>query len=177
MQEPLVVHVNEQDHVLGFYPKMYVHEHGILHRAVSVLIFNSKDEWLLQKRANSKYHSGGLWTNSCCSHPYPDEDVKVAAERRLVEEMGMQVELEKHFDFIYKKELDKGLTEHEFDHVFVGFSDSIPTLNKEEADDFTYLSSKELELSLEIEPEAFTEWFRILFPIANKKIKLFKKVI
>ena len=120
MEEPLVVHVNSNDEVLGFYPKMLVHEKAMLHRAVSILIFNSKGEWLLQKRAKSKYHSGGLWTNACCSHPYPKEDVKVAAERRLVEEMGMTVELEKSFDFIYKKELNKGLTEHEFDHVFIG---------------------------------------------------------
>jgi isopentenyl-diphosphate delta-isomerase len=177
MQEPLVVHVNEQDEALGFYPKMHVHEHGLLHRAVSILIFNSNGEWLLQKRANSKYHSGGLWTNTCCSHPYPHEDVKDAAERRLEEEMGMQVPLEKQFEFIYKKVLNKGLTEHEFDHVFIGFSDVIPVLNKNEADDYTYLSSQELEVSMKIEPEAFTAWFKILFPIAQEKIKLLKKAI
>ena len=175
MEEPLVVHVNNSDEVLGFYPKMFVHEKAMLHRAVSILIFNSKGEWLLQKRAKSKYHSGGLWTNACCSHPYPKEDVKVAAERRLVEEMGMTVELEKSFDFIYKKELDKGLTEHEFDHVFIGSSDLLPKLNSEEAEDWTYLSLEELELSIKIEPESYTEWFKILFPIA--KVKILKEAI
>ena len=115
MKEPMVVHVNEKDEVLGYYPKMYVHEKAMLHRAVSVLIFNSNGEWLMQKRASIKYHSGGLWTNTACSHPYPEEDIKVAAERRLMEEMGMKVDLTKSFDFIYKKELDQGLTEYEFD--------------------------------------------------------------
>ena len=177
MTDPLVVHVNSSDEVLGFYPKMLVHEKAMLHRAVSVLIFNLKGEWLLQKRANSKYHSGGLWTNSCCSHPYPKEDVKIAAERRLIEEMGMSVKSEKAFDFIYKKELDKGLTEHEFDHVFIGYSDLLPVLNYEEAEDWAYLTSEELEFSIKIEPESFTEWFKILFPIANKKVKMFKEVI
>jgi len=177
MEEPLVVHVNSHDEALGFYPKMFVHEKAMLHRAVSILIFNSKREWLLQKRAQSKYHSGGLWTNSCCSHPYPEEDVKNAAERRLKEEMGMTVELEKSFDFIYKKELDKGLTEHEFDHVFIGYSDASPTLNHQEAEDWTYLTSQEIELSMKIEPESYTEWFKILFPIANKKVKILKEAI
>ncbi len=177
MEEPLLVHVNENDEVLGFYPKMYVHEEAMLHRAVSVLIFNSKGEWLLQRRAKSKYHSGGLWTNTACSHPYPNENVKQAAERRLLEEMGMNVSLEKSFDFIYKKELDKGLTEHEFDHVFVGYSDAFPILNLEEADDWTYLSTEELEVSMKIEPEAYTEWFKILFPIAADKLKILKEAI
>ncbi len=177
MEEPLVVHVNENDEVLGFYPKMYVHEEAMLHRAVSVLIFNSKGEWLLQRRAKSKYHSGGLWTNTACSHPYPNENVKTAAERRLLEEMGMNVSLEKSFDFIYKKELDKGLTEHEFDHVFVGYSDAFPTLNLEEAEDWTYLSTEELEVSMKIEPEAYTEWFKIFVPIAAYKLKILKEAI
>ena len=177
MKEQLVVHVNSCDEVLGFYPKMLVHQKAMLHRAVSVLIFNSKGEWLLQKRAKTKYHSGSLWTNSCCSHPYPNEDVKVAAERRLTEEMGMSVELEKSFDFIYKQELDKGLTEHEFDHVFIGYSDVLPVLNYEEAEDWAYLTSEELTLSMKIEPESFTAWFKILFPIANKKVKILKEAI
>lgn len=177
MEEPLVVHVNEKDEVLGFYPKLYVHEEAMLHRAVSVLVFNSNGEWLIQRRAISKYHSGGLWTNTCCSHPYPNENIKQAAERRLIEEMGMKVELEKSFDFIYKKELDQGLTEHEFDHVFVGYSDDIPVLNPDEADDWTYLSTHELELSLKIEPEAYTEWFKILFPVAANKINILKEAV
>ena len=171
MTDSLVIHVNTQDQVLGFYPKMFVHEKAMLHRAVSVLIFNSKGEWLLQKRAKTKYHSGGLWTNTCCSHPLPDEDTKVATERRIIEEMGIQVKLQKSFDFIYEKELDKGLTEHEFDHVFVGYSDLLPTLNHNEADDWAYLTPEELFLSIQIEPEAYTEWFKILVPIANKKVR------
>jgi isopentenyl-diphosphate delta-isomerase len=177
MNESLVVHVNAQDEVLGFYPKMMVHEKAMLHRAVSVLIFNSRGDWLLQKRAKSKYHSGGLWTNTCCSHPYPNEDVKVAAERRLVEEMGLHVELIKSFDFVYKKELNKGLTEHEFDHVFVGYSDKFPKLNIDEAEDWAYLTYEELLLNIKSEPESYTEWFKILFPIAHNKLKRLKKVI
>ena len=98
-------------------------------------------------------------------------------EKRLKEEMGMTVELEKSFDFIYKKELDKGLTEHEFDHVFIGYSDALPTLNRQEAEDWTYLTSQEIELSMKIEPESYTEWFKILFPIANKKVKILKEAI
>ncbi|MBI33741.1 MAG: isopentenyl-diphosphate Delta-isomerase [Flavobacteriales bacterium] len=177
MKESLVIHVNEFDEVLGFYPKLLVHEKAMLHRAVSVLIFNSKGEWLLQKRAETKYHSGGLWTNTCCTHPYPEEDIKFAAERRLIEEMGMRVKLEKSFDFIYNKKLDKGLTEHEFDHVFIGYSDSLPELNPEEAEDWTYLTTDELELSMKIEPESYTEWFKILFLEARKKVKILKKAI
>jgi isopentenyl-diphosphate delta-isomerase len=177
MNESLVVHVNAHDEVLGFYPKMMVHEKAMLHRAVSVLIFNSKGDWLLQKRAKSKYHSGGLWTNTCCSHPYPNEDIKVAAERRLTEEMGMHLELKKSFDFVYKKELNKGLTEHEFDHVFVGYSDELPKLNTDEAEDWAYLTSEELLLNINVEPESYTEWFKILFPLAEKKFKRLKKVI
>lgn len=174
MKEPLVVHVNEKDEVLGFFPKMYVHEHALLHRAVSVLIFNSKGEWLMQKRASHKYHSGGMWTNTCCSHPYPDENVKDAAERRLVEEMGMECDLRKVFDFVYKSELDNGLTEHEFDHVFVGFCDEFPSINPEEAEDWGYLSTEELEISMKIEPDHYTEWFKILFPKVMENLELLK---
>lgn len=174
MSEPLVVHVNEKDEVLGFYPKMFVHEKSMLHRAVSVLIFNSKGEWLIQKRASHKYHSGGLWTNTCCSHPYPNEDVKTAAERRLVEEMGMSCELNKVFDFIYKSELDSGLTEYEFDHVFTGYTDEFPKLNPEEAEDWGYLSTEELLLSMKIEPQNYTEWFKILLPKALEEIEILR---
>lgn len=174
MSEPLVVHVNEKDEVLGFYPKMVVHEKSMLHRAVSVLIFNSKGEWLIQKRAAHKYHSGGLWTNTCCSHPYPNEDVKTAAERRLVEEMGMHCELEKVFDFIYKSALDNELTEYEFDHVFTGYTDDLPKLNPEEADDWEYLSTEELLLSMKIEPQNYTEWFKILLPKALEEIEILR---
>jgi len=115
-----VVLVDELDKELGVMEKMQAHSLGLLHRAFSVFIFNDKNELLLQRRAKSKYHSGGLWSNTCCTHPRQGESIVAAAERRLVEEMGFTTNLDKAFDFIYHKSLDQGLIEHEFDHVFIG---------------------------------------------------------
>jgi len=115
-----VVLVNELDHEIGLMEKMEAHEKALLHRAFSVFVFNAKGELLLQQRAFEKYHSGGLWTNTCCSHPRPNETVLDAANRRLMEEMGFQTPLQKVFDFIYQAAFSNGLTEHEFDHVFIG---------------------------------------------------------
>ena len=116
-----VILVNEQDEQTGVMEKMEAHQKALLHRAFSVFIFNDKGELLLQQRASDKYHSGGLWTNTCCSHPNPDEETITAAQRRLKEEMGFTTKLSKAFDFIYKSEFSNGLTEHEFDHVFTGY--------------------------------------------------------
>ena len=162
MIDPMVIHVDENDTVIGLVPKLEAHEKGLLHRAVSVLLFNSKGEWLLQKRADEKYHSGGLWSNSCCSHPYPNEDVKDAAERRMREEMGMNCSLTKMFAFTYYAELDNDLTEYEIDHLFIGISDDLPVLNKDEVSDFRYISSQELKNEISSNPEQFTEWFKII---------------
>jgi len=130
-----VILVNEQDQPVGTMEKMEVHQKALLHRAFSVFLFNDRGEMLLHKRADSKYHSGGLWTNACCSHPRPGEDTRSAAEKRLQEEMGIVTPLTKAFDFIYKASFDNGLTEHEFDHVFTGtyqgsIDPSIPTRRK-----------------------------------------------
>ena len=125
MPEEKVILVDKNDNQVGLMPKLEAHEKGVLHRAFSIFIFNSKYELLLQKRASSKYHSGGLWTNTCCSHPREGEDTLDAANRRLDEEMGIKTSLRKVYDFIYKAELDNQLTEHEFDHVFYGVFDNI----------------------------------------------------
>lgn len=164
MQETQLVLVNEIDEPQGLMEKMEAHRKGLLHRAFSVFVFNEDGEMLLQKRALSKYHSGGLWTNTCCSHPYPGETNHQAATRRLMEEMGFETDLEKIFDFVYRKELDNELTEHEFDHVFVGQYNGPIQPNPEEVCEFTYLSMDEIASRMEQHPEEFTVWFQIAFP-------------
>lgn len=158
-----VVLVDENDNVLGTMPKMEAHEKGILHRAFSVFVFNNKNELMLQQRALHKYHSGGLWTNTCCSHPRHNETYLQAAHRRMEEEMGFDCELEHAFPFIYKAELDHGLTEHELDHVFIGYSEEVPKLNKEEVHAFRYVSLDQLEKEMNDQPELYTEWFKIIY--------------
>ncbi len=164
MQEDVkVVLVDEQDEEIGVMGKLQAHVEGRLHRAVSVFLFNEHQQMLLQQRAPSKYHSGGLWSNTCCSHPYPGEKVLDAAQRRLREEMGISCELRKVLDFIYKVSLDQGLTEHEFDHVFVGQFNGEPQLNLEEASNWKWIGIEELERSIEESPESYTTWFKIIF--------------
>lgn len=142
---------------------MQAHREGKLHRAISVFIFNSKGELLLQQRAARKYHSSLLWTNTCCSHPYPGETTIDAANRRLRQEMGMSCPLTEAFSFIYRAELDNNLTEHELDHVFVGQCDDVPVLNTEEAESWKYSSIPDLEKEIAAHPGQFTEWFKICF--------------
>jgi isopentenyl-diphosphate delta-isomerase len=144
--------------------KMEAHQKAVLHRAFSVFIFNSRGEMLLQQRALHKYHSGGLWTNACCSHPYPGEDTRQAAQRRLAEEMGFTTPLEKAFDFTYKAAFDNGLTEHEFDHVFTGLYDGPVKPHKEEVSDYCYKPVDEIVESLQTHPDKYTAWFHIAFP-------------
>jgi len=156
--------VNEQDVAIGIMEKMEAHEKALLHRAFSVFVFNSNGELLLQKRAIEKYHCGGLWTNTCCSHPRPLEDTLQAANRRLQEEMGFATPLKKIFDFIYKAPFSNGLTEFEFDHVFVGYHDGPVQINTAEASDYQYLSVEEIQTLLETTPDQFTPWFQIAFP-------------
>ena len=132
MAEEKVILVNNNDTPIGLMEKMEAHEKALLHRAFSVFVFNKNDELMLQQRALSKYHSPGLWTNTCCSHPRVDEPVIDAGRRRLMEEMGFDCEIEKIFDFIYKAELDQGLTEHEFDHVLFGRYNENPEINPKE---------------------------------------------
>jgi isopentenyl-diphosphate delta-isomerase len=159
-----VILVNEKDAPTGVLEKMEAHEKGLLHRAFSIFIFNSRGEMLLQQRALNKYHSGGLWTNACCSHPLPGEVTLIAAQRRLQEEMGFNVPLEKVFDFIYKCEFDNGLTEHEFDHVWAGEYDGGVLFNQEEVMDVCYKRMQELGESLITHPQKYTAWFHLAFP-------------
>lgn len=155
-----VVLVDQNDEPVGVGEKLSVHLEGKLHRAFSVFIFNSQGQMLLQRRGVRKYHSGGLWTNTCCSHPRPGEAVLDAAQRRLFEEMGIACELEKVFDFIYEAKLDQDLIEHEFDHVFFGHFDGEPKLNLEEASDYKWVDMETLMQEVESHPERFTVWFQ-----------------
>lgn len=166
-----VVLVNEQDVAIGRMEKMEAHEKGLLHRAFSIFIFNSKGEMLLHQRATEKYHSGGLWTNTCCSHPKVNESLQAATNRRLQEEMGLSCIMEKVFQFIYRAELDQGLTEHELDHVFVGISDDEPIPNPHEVASFRYASLEAIDHDLKTQPERFTEWFKICYPRVAQLIR------
>lgn len=163
MIEEEVILVDEQDRVQGTAGKMEAHEQALLHRAFSVFVFNRKGEMLLQQRALHKYHSGGLWTNTCCSHPRPGEDTRLAAERRLQEEMGFVLPLQKVFDFIYKADFDNGLTEYEFDHVFVAEYEGPVNINPEEVMEFEYRPVDAIARDLQSNPERYTTWFRLAF--------------
>lgn len=158
-----VVLVDESDREIGVMEKMEAHEKALLHRAFSVFIFDTAGRMLLQRRALSKYHSGGLWTNTCCSHPGPGETVKAAAERRLSEELGFSTELKKAFDFIYRADFDNGLTEYEFDHVFTGVYNGEPVPNPEEVLEVCWMSMDEVRADLTARPDVYTEWFKIAF--------------
>lgn len=158
-----VVLVNENDEQLGLMEKQQAHVAGLLHRAFSVFVFNSNGETLLQKRAEGKYHSPGLWTNTCCSHPRENETYKEAAHRRVKEEMGFECELEEKFHFIYKAKLDNDLYEHELDHVFVGNFEGEILINEEEVSDFKWISMEELISDIDSNPEKYTAWFKIIF--------------
>lgn len=155
--------VDANDLEIGHIEKMKAHQLGVLHRAFSVFILNTDGDILLQKRASSKYHSGGLWSNTCCSHPRPYENTEDAAHRRLMEEMGMEIELTPAFSFRYKSFLDNGLIEHELDHVFIGVSNELPIPNPEEVEDYSYVSPSLLSLAMEKNPEDYTEWLKICF--------------
>ena len=163
LMEEQVILVNEKDEPIGLMGKMEAHEKGLLHRAFSVFIFNSKQEVLLQQRAACKYHSPNLWTNTCCSHPRAGETNQQAGERRLQEEMGLQVPLREVFSFIYKAPFDNGLTEHEYDHVLVGYSDAQPQINPEEVASWKWLSLEAIKEDILQAPEQYTAWFKIIF--------------
>jgi len=159
-----VILVDAGDNPTGSLEKMQAHQQGLLHRAFSIFIFNAKGEMLLQQRALNKYHSGGLWTNACCSHPLPGESTEAAARRRLKEELGFETPIQKIFDFLYKAEMGNGLTEHEFDHVFAGEYDGKIVLNREEAMDYCYKSMEDIRYNLGSHPQKYTAWFHIAFP-------------
>lgn len=167
-----VILVDENDHMTGTMEKMAVHRMARLHRAISVFIFNGKGEMLLQKRAASKYHCGGKWTNTCCSHPRPGELTADAAMRRLQEEMGLQCELEHIFSFIYHAAFDNGLYEHEYDHVFIGTTDKVPAPNPQEVEGFAYIGPEEVDRDIFQNPQKFTPWFKICFERVMEHFKI-----
>lgn len=157
-----VILVNEQDEPVGVMDKLEAHEKGLLHRAFSVFIFNSKGELLLQQRALSKYHSPGLWTNTCCSHPRAGEENAEAAHRRLKEEMGFDCELEYKGSLIYKVQFGNGLFEHELDHVFTGVFDGIPQINPDEVASFRWITLQNLKNEIEKDSSYFTHWLQLI---------------
>ena len=159
-----VILVDERDREVGTEDKERAHREGRLHRAFSVFVFNSRGEMLLQRRARGKYHSAGLWTNTCCSHPRPGESVEAAARRRLREEMGMECELHGAFPFVYRAELDGGMTEHEYDHVLVGECDRDPVPDADEVEEWAWADPEALRSRVEEDPESYTYWFRIALP-------------
>jgi len=166
-----VILVNKNNQPLGTMEKMEAHERGELHRAFSVFVFNSEGQMLLQKRADEKYHSSGLWSNTVCSHPRTGETVSEAAHRRLMEEMGFDCEIENAFSFVYKADVGEGLMEHEFDHVFMGTCDLMPNPNPEEVGEWKYIWPGELYADIESHPEDYTVWFKI----AIKELKRYLK--
>ncbi|MBL6447992.1 isopentenyl-diphosphate Delta-isomerase [Fulvivirga sp. 29W222] len=167
-----VVLVDSQDREIGRMEKLEAHKKGLLHRAFSILIFNSRGELLIHKRDVNKYHSGGLWTNTCCSHPRPSEPLHEAAKRRLMEEMGIDLQPEYLYKFIYKTPLDNQLIEHELDHIFTGIFDGKPVINRDEVEDWKYIDLKSLKADMEINADNYTHWFKIIIDNITPHIKL-----
>lgn len=163
MTEEKVILVNERDEQIGLMPKLEAHEKAELHRAFSIFILNSKNEVMLQQRASQKYHSPLLWTNTCCSHQREGESNIQAGNRRLMEEMGFSTELKELFHFIYKAPFDNGLTEHELDHVMVGYFDGEPVINSEEVENWKWMDIDAIKDDMQVHPEKYTVWFKIIF--------------
>ena len=161
MNKEYVILVNEQDNDIGVMEKLLAHQEGLLHRAFSIFIFNEKGELLLQQRALSKYHSAGLWTNTCCSHPRPNETIKDAANRRLFEEMGMSCDLKIISNFIYKTPFENGLTEHELDYVLTGITNQNPHINKDEVENYKWMAIEDIKKNIISCPDLYTSWFKI----------------
>jgi isopentenyl-diphosphate delta-isomerase len=168
-----VILVDENDNEIGTVEKLEAHKSARLHRAFSVFIFNSKNELMLQKRASGKYHSAGLWTNTCCSHPRPGKDIIAEAKNKLRQEMGFACELKEMFSFIYNAHLDNSLTEHEFDHVLFGRYDYKPVINNKEAENWKWISLSDLKESITKHPENYTAWLRICLPDVEHKFTYF----
>jgi isopentenyl-diphosphate delta-isomerase len=163
MIEEQVILVDTNDKVIGLMDKMAAHEQALLHRAFSVFVLNDKNEVMLQQRASHKYHSPLLWTNTCCSHQRAGESNIQAGKRRLDEEMGFVTELKELFHFIYKAPFDNGLTEHELDHVMIGYSNDEPKINSEEVENWKWMKIQDIKNDMEIHPEIYTVWFKIIF--------------
>ena len=163
MKEEEVILVNEMDEPIGLMPKLEAHEKAALHRAFSVFVLNDQNEILLQQRAHHKYHSPLLWTNTCCSHQRSGESNIEAGSRRLFEEMGFKTDLKDLFHFIYKAPFDNGLTEHELDHVMIGYFNENPTINPEEVEAWKWMKVEEIKTDMTLNPEIYTVWFKIIF--------------
>jgi isopentenyl-diphosphate delta-isomerase len=163
MIEENVILVNESDEPIGLMPKLEAHQKAVLHRAFSVFVLNNKNEIMLQQRAHHKYHSPLLWTNTCCSHQRESESNIEAGTRRLFEEMGFKTELKELFHFIYKAPFDNGLTEHELDHVMIGYSNEHPKINPEEVENWKWMSIEAIKNDMKINPDIYTIWFKIIF--------------
>lgn len=158
-----VILVDSEDREIGVMEKLEAHRKGLLHRAFSIFLFNGKDEMLLQKRADSKYHCGGLWSNTCCSHPQPGRQMNWCLEEKLYQEMRISTPLQKAFDLTYRAELSNGLTEFEYDHVYLGRYDDIPCPNPNEVSKWRYVPMDVIAHELQQNPDQFTPWFKILF--------------
>ena len=171
-----VILVDEQDNELGTMEKIEAHRKALLHRAFSIFIFNDRGQMMLQQRALSKYHSPGLWTNACCSHPRPGEDLMDATARRIVEEMGFTCDLVEVFTFIYKAPFDHGLTEHEVDHVFLGHYNNEPSINPEEVAEWKWIEIPALLSDLRSDPDKYTVWFRIALDEMLKRGLILKRL-
>ena len=171
MSEEKVILVDKNDNQVGLMPKLEAHEKGLLHRAFSIFIFNDSSEILLQKRAPNKYHSGNLWTNTCCSHPLENLSLVESAKKRLVEEMGIKANLNEVFSFIYQAEFGNGLSEYEYDHVLFGISNNQPILNPDEAIDYKWIKISDLKAQIEKNPGNFTVWLQIMI---NNYFKYFE---
>lgn len=163
MKEEQVILVNEKDEPIGLMPKMEAHEKALLHRAFSVFVMNDKGETMLQQRASDKYHSPLLWTNTCCSHQRDGESNIQAGKRRLMEEMGFSTDLKELFSFIYKAPFDNGLTEHELDHVMIGFYQGEPKINPEEVAAWKWMLPEDIKKDIAKNPDHYTAWFKIIF--------------
>ncbi|WP_396142095.1 isopentenyl-diphosphate Delta-isomerase [Flavobacterium sp.] len=163
MKEEQVILVNEKDEPIGLMNKMEAHEKAVLHRAFSVFVLNDKNEVMLQQRAHHKYHSPLLWTNTCCSHQRAGETNLQAGKRRLYEEMGFNAELKELFHFIYKAPFDNGLTEHELDHVMIGYSNEVPSINPDEVESWKWMKIEDIKEDMIQNPALYTVWFKIIF--------------
>lgn len=164
MMNELLILVDENDNEIGLMDKLSVHQKGLLHRAFSVFIFNSNNELLLQQRASGKYHSGGLWSNTCCSHSIYSELIENSVVRRLKEEMGIEAETQFQFKFLYEAFFENGLTEHELDHVYFGTSDEKPKLDSSEVMNWKYITLENLTKEISVNPEIYTAWLKICLP-------------
>jgi len=165
-----VILVDENDLPIGEMDKLEAHQKNCLHRAFSIILWNDKNQMLIHQRAEGKYHSAGLWTNTCCSHPRPEELTLAAAHRRLHEEMGIATELKHAFYFVYQTDLENNLAEHELDHVFLGKFDGIPNVNPEEAQDFRWVSLEDVRSEIQTNPNQFTYWFTYIIEHFTEKI-------